>query len=284
MTIHLPIIPRVVAPQALFNPELFRSDIVQFAAGCPNIRWEKAFPCPCAWKPSFAGVEGEVGGESRPGCEKCRNSGVYYVRQSDTYAIVTSAGATATKSGKLTGDSWMDVQAKFTCLPETAPAHLDRLSILNAWIQVSERRTRRRTVESCRFPLEEREIVSASPNNSHTPICHKETLIECAWASSSGVFQATLAPDVDLRVVDGNIDWTIGDDLGSAPPVGCDYTATYWARPRYIIQGHPFIHRPSVTKKPSQVGVNEAAGSTDMPVAAVGYLELVGVAAGTTGV
>jgi hypothetical protein len=178
----------------------------------------------------------------------------------------------------------MDVQAKFTCLPETAPAHLDRLSILNAWIQVSERRTRKRTVEVCRFPLEEREVISASPNNAHTPVCHRETVIECAWANASGEFQASLAQGVAFQVEDGSLDWTIGDTASLAPPVGCDLTITYWARPRYIIQGHPFIHRPQATKKPDQVGANTAAASTDMPVVAVGYLELVGVAAGTTGV
>ncbi len=293
MTIHLPILPRHIIQQALFNPEAFRGEIVSFGGGCPNIRWEKAFPCPCAWRTTFSGEEGEVGGESRPGCLKCRNTGVYYVRQADTYAIVTDAAGNSGR-GKNTGDSWLDVQARFTCLPETAPAYQDRLTILTAWLQVSERRKRRLDTEALRFPIEVRDIVSASANDPSTPICVNESVIRCSHADSDGAYVGELEEGVHFTVVDGSIVWEaspdpdsevgLGDPWIGGPSQGCDYTITYWIHPRYVIQGLPFIHRPQPTRKPQQVGADSAVDATDMPVRATGNLETVGVAAGTTGV
>lgn len=279
-----PIIPKYVAPQALFNPEIFRSDIVKFAGGCPNIRWEKAFPCPCSMRMTLREIDGEVGGESKTLCPQCAGASVYYVRQPDTFAIVTSVGETNSASGKTTGQGWADIQATFTFLPENAPAHQDRVTDLRSWVQVSDRRKRKRTQEKCRFPLEERVIVGADAANSTVAVCFRETVIEMATADAAGAFVARLTPTVDFDVIDGEIDWTKGDILETAPAVGCVYFVTYWVHPRYLIQNIPFISRPSVTQQPKQVGGVETPALTDMPVKAVGFMEFIGPAAGTTGV
>ena len=282
MNPHYPLLTRRVVPQALLDPEIFRADIIAQNNGCPNIRWEKAFPCPCKWVTTFGGQTGEVGGEQRPECEKCRNAGVYYVRQPDTFAQVGSAGAQVDNKGRLTGDSWQRVQANFTCLPETAPAKDDRLTLLTAWMQVSERRTRKRQVEQLRFPIEVKEVVSASPNDPYIPVCRPETIIELAWSTKVGVFVQSGVQGINFEVVDGAIDHEGGTDAGV--PIGCDYVVTYHIHPRYIIQGHPFIHRPALTKFPHQVGAQETPRATEMAVLAAGYLELVGPAPGSTGV
>jgi len=268
----------------MFNPEIFRSDIVKFGGDCPNIRWEKAFPCPCKMVVTLRSIDGEIGGESRTGCTQCHNAGVYYVRQPDTYAIVTGVGETSSSSGKTTGSGWADVQATFTFLPENAPAHDDRVTDLRSWIQVSERRKRKRDGEKFRFPLEVREIIAADSGNDTVPVCFRQTVIELATALPSGAFAARLTEGVDFEVLDGELIWALGDALETAPAVGSDYTVTYWIHPRYLIQNIPYISRPSVTSTPKQVGGVMTPALTDMPVKAIGYLEFVGPAAGTTGV
>lgn len=283
MTFH-PLRPKYVAPQALFDPEIFRSDIIKFGGDTPNIRWEKAFPCPCRMQVTLQSIDGEVGGEPRTGCSNCHNAGVYYVRQPDTYAIVTGVGEVNSSSGKSTGSGWAEVQATFTFLPENAPAHDDRVTDLRSWIQVSERRRRKRDVETFRFPLEVRDIVAADPGNPTVPTFHRQTVIELAAANADGSFKGRLEEGVDFEVIDGTLDWALGDALGTAPEVGSDYTVSYWAHPRYLIQNIPYISRPSVTSKPKQVGGVTTPALTDMPVKAVGFLEFVGPAAGTTGV
>lgn len=286
MRILHPVIPKFVAPQAIMDPVGFRSDIVQFAGGEPNVRWEIAMPCPCSARATFSGVEGEVGGEPQGGCPKCGNIGTYWVRQPDTFAIVTSGENNPRHREKVTGEGWADGSVRFTCLPENAFGKNDRVTLLHAWIRVTEKRIRRRTLEALRFPLEAREIVSASPSDPRQAILTRESVIEIAWADRTGAFQRVLVEGEDFRVIDTMLDWSPGDRLDlpeeerpaarTAPEVGAQYVVTYWAHPRYVVDAIPFVHRPAATRRPRQVDAEGVPAPTDMPVLVTATLETVG--------
>lgn len=281
-----PAIPRAPVPQSTMDPEFFRGDIINFAGGAPNIRWERAFPCPCAYVTEFANVEGEVGGEPRLQCTKCKGAKFYYVRQPDTYAIVSGATSQDVLKGRVSGEELRDVKARFTCLPETAPQAYDRLSLLNAWVLVHELRVRRLDVETPRFPLETRTYIQGSEDDPTLPEEVEETVVGAAWANAAGVFQATLELGVAFGVTEaGEIDWTAGSNPELAPPVGSPYTISYWARPRFIVIGQPYVSRTQPTYRPSQIGDESAdLTPTDMPVLVIGQMEYIGITPGTTGV
>jgi hypothetical protein len=288
MGIHYPIMPRFIAPQAILDPSIFRSDIVAFAGGKPNVRWERAFPCPCSARSTFVGDEGEIGGEPADECPACNNTGTYFVRQPDTFAVHTSATDDPKHRMKVTGEGWSDGTIELTFLPENAPGHLDRVTLLNAWIRVAERRVRRRTKEALRFPLEARPIVSADPNNPSQTILTHEDIIEIAWADTAGRYRGRLERGADWAISsEGLLDWTPGDRLDlpeperssarSAPPLRCQYVVSYWVRPRYIVTSIPFVHRPDPTQRPGQI--EDGGGTprpTDMPVHCTAQLEIVG--------
>lgn len=280
MTVHYPILPKFIAPQAIFDPAIFRSDIVAFGGGRPNVRWERAMPCPCSARTTFAGIEGEVGSEPADACPECHNTGTRYVAQPDTYAVHTGATTDPKHRAKYTAEGWVDGSIELTFLPENAPGHLDRVTLLNAWIRTSERRVRRRVREALRFPIEARPIVSADPNNATQTILTHEGIIEIACADLAGNFDRVLTRDVDYTLApNGLLDWTPGDeaDPATACVVGAGYVVTYWIRPRYVITSIPFVHRPDPTQRVYQT--NDAGGQsrpTDMPVHCTAELEIVG--------
>lgn len=286
--IHYPILPTFIQPQAIFDPTLFRSDIVAFGGGKPNVRWERAMPCPCSARSTFIGIEGEVGSEPADACPQCFNTGTRYVRQPDTYAVHTNATTSPQHRDKYTAEGWTNGTVELTFLPENAPGHLDRITLLNAWIRTSERRVRRRVREALRFPIEARPIVSADPNDSRQTIITNEDIIEIACADLAGNFDRVLTRNVDYTLApNGLIDWTPGDRIDlpesnraaarTSCSVGAGYVVTYWIRPRYVVTSIPFIHRPDPTQRAFQT--NDAGGvakPTDMPVHCSAELEIVG--------
>jgi len=277
MRYHYPIVPSASFPQAQFDPQVFRADVVNFAGGCPNIRWERYFPCPCLAKFSLLGTTGFVGGENDHTCTNCGGTGAYWRVQPDTYGIITNRGAQVDKNGKLTGTSWNDVTARFTLLPENAPAHNDRLTVLNDYILVHELRKLKTKAEpmACRFPIAERHVISANPAQTTETVCNTETVVELSWSNSDGEYQGALEIGTDVIVDGGKIDFS-----ASSVDVGSYIVVTYWAHPRYVVVGHTYISRAQPTPYPGQLGTREEPAQTEMPVAVNGQLELVGLPAG----
>jgi len=52
--------------------------------------------------------------------------------------------------------------------------------------------------------------------------------------AEDGTAGETATEGIDFAISDGEIDWSLGDALGTAPPVGRKFTATYYAHPRFI--------------------------------------------------
>lgn len=269
-------VPVSLFPQASFDPRAFRADIISFGGGEPNIRWERYFPCPCLGRQQIGGRSAAVGMENETLCPRCGGGGAYWKVQPDTYAIISARGAQVDKNGKLTGTSWNDVTARFSLLPENAPAHNDRLTVLNDFLLVHELKKKRASQSiAMRFPIVERAFISAvSPELSEVPMTTYESVLEIAWADPSGAFQGELTEG--WEVVDGVL---VLDDALEIP-VNSSIAVSYWAHPRYIVMGHSFISRGQSTTRPEQIGEMGPEGYTELPVSVTGSLELVGLPSG----
>lgn len=143
--------------------------------------------------------------------------------------------------------------ARFTVLPEHLPGPLDRLTILDSTIRMPARKRRGAGATSTLdYPVVPRTIDYAEDNVwTYGQFGQKRKAGEisvgvmyCRRAGLDGLMIAgELVEGVDFTVVDGLIDWTLGDDLGTAPVVGARFVCEYTTDPVYLVQTIPHTFR-----------------------------------------
>lgn len=235
-------VPSRLNPRVDFREEQFRRLVLTKGV---DVSWEMCAECPCSRKSSDLPMSGflTIGqttsstGESRPDCPTCDGRGFYWHSEQEIKAIVSSAKGTGER--REIGD-YLKGSVQFSLLPEHLPGVGDRFTMKDSVLVYKETLIRRAGVlQKTRYPIESRTL-SLSTGDTALDV------LQMIKADDDGLTQigSTLTKGTDFEVtVDGTIDFTLGDALGSAPSVNQRFSITYYAKPRYYVQDHPHTHR-----------------------------------------
>ena len=247
-------VPTKLTQRVDFRPEDYRKLIHTHGL---RVEWSQSAPCPCqrvnrdlATGMGYA-VEPpttQTTGEARTDCDVCKGIGVLYHSAQNILAAITTVRSKPELFQAF--GSRASGMAAISLLPEHLPRVQDKFKLLDSAIIYAERRIRTAsTVESLRYPILTRTVDLAS---GATPV----GVLYAHRAATSGVATAgdAMVAGVDF-VVDGsgNVDWTLGDGLGSAPVEGAAYTMVYNTAPTFIVTDHPHVVRDTWigAKKPA---------------------------------
>jgi hypothetical protein len=224
-----------------------------------HVVWEQAAECPCARKLASAVSLGSItdrtenrgtSSEPRVDCPVCKGKGYFHHSPQEIRAIVTAAESNP-KRFELWGENAVGM-IRLTLLPENLPGYLDRFTFAESVILFRETRTRTgETVESLRYPVVTRTLDLQATGETTVNV------LKAHKASLSGVaaLDGDLVVGEDFEVVDGKIDWTLGDTSGRAPEVGGRYSMSYYASPAYVVLTHPHVFRDTIDpfKRPAPI-------------------------------
>ncbi len=240
--------PLIIPP---YIPEGYEQEVVDLDSGemrsvligkSVRLWWEHGVPCPCRSTRTLNGRKG-VTGEPQENCAYCGGAGTMYVNGQQIVGMRTSTSESQrlhTEYGPYAkGTMWL------TLLPEHVADHLDRYTLLDGVRTHGELRKRKGTVEKLRYPVIKRTFVCGTPEDRGVQQELTVGVQFCMASDSDGVVTGVeLIEDTDFVVDDdGKLDWTLGDDAGTAPAVGEYYTVRYYARPRFVLDDHVYLSR-----------------------------------------
>jgi hypothetical protein len=231
-------------PVADFRAEEFRKFL--FGKGL-RLTWEQAAECPCVSRTgglvSLGTVVDLTGGqghtaEPRPDCEVCRGNGYYHHSPQEVVAAVTGAASNPERFA-IYGEAAKGM-VSITLMPENLPGFLDRFTMKESVMEFRETRARGAgAVEALRYPVVVRSLDLQGGRQSVGVLAAQK-------ADAGGVTTPddALTPGVDFEITDdGRIDWTPGDDLGTAPAEGGRYSISYYTHPRFLVIDNPHVFR-----------------------------------------
>ena len=239
--------PSRLSPRVDFREEQFRRLVLTKGV---DVAWEMCAECPCSRKSSDLPMSGflTVGqttsstGESRPDCPTCDGRGFYWHSEQEIKAIVASGKGTGERRDH--GD-YLRGTVQLSLLPEHLPGVGDRFTIVDSVLVYKETLVRSAgVIQKTRYPIEGRTL---SLSSGETTL----DVLQMIKADDEGLTQvgSTLEKGTDFTVTaNGEIDFTLGDALGSAPSVNQRFSITYYAKPRYYVQDHPHTHRDTTNK------------------------------------
>lgn len=212
-------------------------------------RWQLASACPCDVEIDADGMISKPG-RQRENCPGCNGSGIIYHSEQEIPVVVLS-GALDPKRWQFYGES-ASAMVKLTFLPEHIPSFYDRIEAVNAWMLYRESVVRRAgAVTPLRQPVARYVTTIGQAGDPTEPEEISLGVIYCRRADSSGVLlPGELVEDVDFELTaEGNIDWTLGDGLGTAPAIGAKFGLHYFTHPRYVVVSHPYFYRQTYILK-----------------------------------
>lgn len=236
-----------------FRPGYFEAVLNQH--GRPTL-WEKSSVCPCR----------NNGETSQPNalCPVCGGIGTEWY---DGQVInVIYDNLESNRDTLIAFGTWTFGTARLTMRSEYRPGPRDRYTLLSSVMIFTERRTRRAVRERPRYPIAtlKTDLMVQRPDGEWVkrPAVAQNVLRLRLMDSRTMLPGAVLSPGLDftivedqrVRVVDrtvlesmglspdgadvavgGSIDWTVGDQRGTAPKVGESYALTYLYHPRFEV-------------------------------------------------
>lgn len=228
-----------------FKPVEFRRLILTKGM---RMQWEQATRCPCA-RIINDGISVEGTGDFQTDCPECYGRGVVYHSPLAIVALYEDANTNPNRFAPY-GETAHGM-AGITLLPEHNAGFLDRFTLLDNTMRYEEVLIRRAVVERTRWPIVTRDVVVGSGLDDTLPDTLQVSAVYSRHADSMGnVRTNVLEEGTDFTVTtDGQIDWTLGDGLGTAPIVGTRYSMSYYSHPTYIVQNFPFNVRDTWIKQ-----------------------------------
>jgi len=218
---------------------------VRHALTAKSVRlwWEGATTCPCSRIITNKGVTQSTG-EPQGNCLVCGSSTIAYDAGQQTIGMLL--GTNDQQRRFLEPGPQATGYAYLTTFPENLPKADDRFTLFDGWRIHSERRQRLAlTPERMRYPIQRRAITTGGGLNLQTPVVKTVGVLHCRYTDTTGTVQpTTLVEGTHLTVTaDGEVDFTLGDDLGVSPPVGGFYSLRYFCRPVFVVIDHVYIRR-----------------------------------------
>jgi len=236
------------------DPDKQRRFLYQNGLDCV---WERAALCPCGVKGLSVLGAGDLRqaladpatpGDAQtldPACPVCFGQGVIYYRSETIRALALAMQINYQPQG-LVGD-YAPGFAAITTYPEQQLAYRDRIRVLDAQVTVQDVKLRTAaTVEALRFPVVARTLRLTSGDETARTLYAIKTGLD--WRVP--VSGAVLVEGVDFSItVDGKVDWSLGDVLGTAPVEGARYSITYFANPHFVVVDPGFPRSSRTIKK-----------------------------------
>jgi hypothetical protein len=260
--------PDKLGPRSDFSVDELRGQIFKYGH---RLTWEMANYCPCGRQLSTADGSFTIDTrEKAVDCNTCGGAGVIYHSSQEIKAIVGDASRDPKRWALFGEHAAGGIQV--TMLPEHLPGFLDRFTMLDIVMVYRERRKRKATVESARYPIVTRTLTLGSVGDPAVEAVSTIGVLHCRRAGATGeIVAGDLVQDTDFVVdANGKIDWTLGDAAGTAPSVGHYYTIQYYMRPRYVVRTFPYQYRDTFmkTKAPSVT-------FTNMPTKCMAWLDFI---------
>ena len=265
-------IPTKLRPRVDFDPEKFRKFILMRGL---NVEWEMAARCPCSRLStdvsgtSGLGYSGLISGiathntaEAHLECTECKGSG--WLRHSkQTIKALVHGAKNQPQPAQILGDLQRG-ETGFTLLPEHLPSLYDTFRLLDSTIIFHEILTRGSTVISkTRYPIASRTLDLSSGTQSRK-------VLVCRKADSNGrIVAGELVEGTDFQInASGQIDWTIGDALNTAPTSDQRFSVSYYCHPVYVVIDIPNVLRDTIRKTKAPTAVFQ-----DLPVQCLAKLD-----------
>lgn len=215
-------------------------------------KWEQHALCPCIGNVNAGGLTG-YSFEGRTDCSECRGNGILYHSAQSTRVMVQ--GATRQAAMFRQYGEYADQMVRVTWFPENKPAKFDRITLVDATVVEDEIGVRTAaTVEQLRHPVATPEnMFTGGGADQVTPVPVDVGVTYCRVADDEGtLYPDPLVEGTDFEVTAaGDIDWTLGDGLGSAPTVGERYSMKYFTNPVYVVWNFPHVLRAQYSVRKS---------------------------------
>lgn len=252
-----------------FRPGYFEAVLNQH--GRPTL-WEKSSACPCRNNAQTS--------QPNAMCPVCNGLGTEWY---DGQAInVIYDNLESNRDTMIAFGTWTFGTARLTMRSEYRPGPRDRYTLLSSVMLFTERRVRRAVRERPRYPIAtiktdlmvtrpDGEVVKrpdVRQNVMRLRLMDRATMLPGSLLVPEQDFQ--VVEDLFVRVVDqsvltamgmpagsdqvavgGSIDWTLGDQRGTAPKVGDLYALTYLYHPRYEVVTYNHAIRDDKSKQKS---------------------------------
>lgn len=234
--------PPKLTPRADFNELELRKFFFNHSI---RVQWEQAAICPCGQvvTESAFGIElpSTNSNQRRVDCTLCRGTGYFHHSAQEIKAFILSFSA----NNELFSRFGMEVErgsVSVTTLPEHLLSRLDRLTALDMVMVVQDVDTRRGALSPLRHTIAPRTLGLVGGTQT-------VSVLQARSAKLDGLPLADMTLGVDYTIdANNNIVWALGDVTGKAPPVGARYSISYYARPRFIVQDHPYVARDAIVQ------------------------------------
>lgn len=224
--------------RADFDVEDFRRALLQEGR---RLWWEGANDCPCRQQRTMGGKT-EVVEEPRTDCPGCKGSGIVYGSGQQTIGMLQGVREEQRRYNQFGPNA--TGYANLTLLPENLPAFNDRFTLIDGARVFSEIRQHLETVERLRYPVITRTVMTGTGPKLNTRTAVSINVLHARGTDATGVLQPTVyTRGTHFEVVNGSIDWTIGEDEDIAPPVGSHVSFRYLCRPVFIVLDHAYVTR-----------------------------------------
>lgn len=220
-----------------------------------RVLWQSANECPCFEAGSEVVAQtspllSSWGGDPNPGsnvvvsrgavgCPSCNGTGYQYHSAQEIRALMTR-GSSTTEYQREYGRHTR-AEAYFTMRHQHLPASFDRLTLINQRHVFNEVVNRAQgVVTKLRYPIAPR-VVQLEAGPTVVDVLH---LHKVDPATGQALPSGVLVRGADFEVDgDGNIDWSLGDVLGTSPGEGDRFSVRYYCAPRYIVVEQPHTTR-----------------------------------------
>ena len=250
-------LPAKVTRSADFVAQGFRDEVL--ASGL-YARWNRWVQCACSNIHRLANVmpdESAILGDVRVDCFKCKGRrGYVYASQviplqvtnaSHTDEVASIAGGFASASIRITTfqEHTIRLWDRIVLLGARHPLSGDVEPANKLVVSYVEKKVHKATVESLRFPVERTRFNLGQPGDQTTLDQTTYGVDYCIAAGLDGiVIDQQLVEGTDFEITPtGQIDWTLGEGLGTAPVLGARYVIRYLCHPSYVVKSLPFAHR-----------------------------------------
>jgi hypothetical protein len=221
-----------------FDPDKFERAIQEQG---DLVRWEQAARCPCS-NPT---------GHADPLCESCGGQGWEYHSPLEIRAIVDRLEFRIDALEKMGDLAFGSVAC--TLQPVHRLNFRDRLVLLENVIGHSELTRRRGQVDRLAFPIAHTTERVLTKNAAGEEVVRqwKAGVLRLRLQTGDRTPGPVLREGLDFAVTgDGRIDWSLGDQRGTAPGLpegprapGGAYAVTYYHHPSYIVSNWPYAMR-----------------------------------------
>lgn len=235
--------PRRVAPSAKLKPRIDANPAAfdgLLASHGHRLLWESACRCACL-------NNGETG-QPATDCPVCEGTGWDHYDPVEVRGIVDSLARQ--EEGWLVFGDFASGTALVTVPHAQMPGRWHRYTFLDSVMEHSETRVRTAPVggrERLRYPIAKAtaSLIEAGPDGTDLRVNRTLDVFRLRRAAEQtpGRFLPAGEPlrrGVDFAVVDGLIDWTLGEQRGTAPAPGERFAVAYLHHPRMVVG--EFVH------------------------------------------